>query len=399
MYTSSYTIRATENANIFPEISASKASGKETESSLTKQELSRQVVIIGSGPAGLTAAIYAARASLNPLLVDAPTDHEKQTTPGGQLMITTDVENYPGFSEGIQGPDLMVEFRKQAERFGTEFLEEWITHVDLSERPFKLYTKDKLIKAETLIIASGASAKWLGIPGEAKTPHGFGGNGVSACATCDGPLPAFRNKHLVVVGGGDTAMEEATFLTRYAKRVFVVHRRDKLRASKIMQDKAFRNDKIEFIWNTDVVAIIGTPEQGVTGVHLRNVETGEEKVFDCEGVFIAIGHKPNTHLFKGQIDMDAVGYIKTSGHSTATNIPGVFACGDVQDSVYRQAVTAAGTGCMSAIDAERFLDHLPIALPTGEEVTIEGEHITPDHRVIILPTGEVLPNEPDQVVD
>jgi len=366
---------------------------------LTKQELSRQVVIIGSGPAGLTAAIYAARANLNPLLVDAPTDHEKQTTPGGQLMITTDVENYPGFSEGIQGPDLMVEFRKQAERFGTEFLEEWITHVDLSERAFKLYTDDKLIKAETLIIASGASAKWLGIPGEAKTPHGFGGHGVSACATCDGPLPAFRNKHLVVVGGGDTAMEEATFLTRYAKRVFVVHRRDKLRASKIMQEKAFRNDKIEFIWNTDVVAIIGTPEQGVTGVHLRNVETSEERIFDCEGVFIAIGHKPNTHLFKGQLEMDAVGYIKTSGHSTATNIPGVFGCGDVQDSVYRQAVTAAGTGCMSAIDAEKFLDHLPITLPTGEEVTIEGEHIPPDHRVIILPTGEVIPNEPEQVME
>ena len=198
----------------------------------------------------------------------------------------------------------MVEFRKQAERFGTEFLEEWITNVDLSERPFTLYTDDTIIKADTLIIASGASAKWLGIPGEAKTPQGFGGNGVSACATCDGPLPAFRNKHLVVVGGGDTAMEEATFLTRYATRVFVVHRRDKLRASKIMQDKAFRNDKIEFIWNTDVAAIIGTPEQGVTGVHLRNVETGEEKVFDCEGVFIAIGHKPNTDLFKGQIEMD-----------------------------------------------------------------------------------------------
>jgi thioredoxin reductase (NADPH) len=399
LYTSSYTIRATENANIFPAISASKASGKETESSLTKQELSRQVVIIGSGPAGLTAAIYAARASLNPLLVDAPTDHEKQTTPGGQLMITTDVENYPGFSEGIQGPDLMVEFRKQAERFGTEFLEKWITRVDLSERPFKLYTEDKLIKAEALIIASGASAKWLGIPGEAKTPHGFGGNGVSACATCDGPLPAFRNKHLVVVGGGDTAMEEATFLTRYARRVFVVHRRDKLRASKIMQEKAFRNDKIEFIWNTDVTTILGTPEQGVTGVHLRNVETGEEKVFDCDGVFIAIGHKPNTALFKGQLDMDEVGYLKTNGHSTATNIPGVFACGDVQDSVYRQAVTAAGTGCMSAIDAERFLDHLPIALPTGEKVTIEGEHISPDHRIIILPTGEVVPNEPEPAME
>ncbi len=365
---------------------------------MSQKELRRQVVIIGSGPAGLTAAIYTARASLNPLLIDAPVDHEKQTTPGGQLMITTDVENYPGFSEGIQGPDLMVEFRKQAERFGTEFLEEWITRVDLSQRPFTLYTENSIIKTETLIIASGASAKWLGIPGEAKTPHGFGGNGVSACATCDGPLPHFRNKHLVVVGGGDTAMEEATFLTRYASRVFVVHRRDKLRASKIMQEKAFRNDKIKFIWNTDVTAILGTPDQGVTGVHLRNVQTGEEKIFDCHGVFIAIGHKPNTGLFKGQLDMDGIGYLKTSGHSTATNIPGVFACGDVQDSFYRQAVTAAGTGCMSAIDAERFLDHLPIEMPSGEEVTIEGEHITPDHQRIIMPTGEVLCNLPAEGV-
>ncbi|HEY6046435.1 MAG TPA: FAD-dependent oxidoreductase, partial [Pyrinomonadaceae bacterium] len=199
---------------------------------MSTEEIKRQVVIIGSGPAGLTAAIYTARANLRPLLIDAPADTEKQTTPGGQLMITTEVENYPGFSEGIQGPDLMVEFRKQAERFGTEFLEEWITKVDLSRRPFTLFCDGKVIKAETLIIASGASAKWLGVPGEAKTPNGFGGNGVSACATCDGPLPAFRNKRLVVVGGGDTAMEEATFLTRYAARVFVVHRRDKLRASK-----------------------------------------------------------------------------------------------------------------------------------------------------------------------
>jgi thioredoxin reductase (NADPH) len=359
---------------------------------LPKQELRRQVVIIGSGPAGLTAAIYSARANLKPLLVDAPADTEQQTVPGGQLMITTDVENYPGFSEGIQGPDLMAEFRKQAERFGTDFLEEWITKIELDERPFTLHTEDKIIKTDVLIIASGASAKWLGIPGEAKTPAGFGGNGVSACATCDGPLPAFRNKRLVVVGGGDTAMEEATFLTRYASRVFVVHRRDKLRASKIMQDKALQNDKIEFIWNTAVEKILGNDEQGVTGVHLRNLETGAEKVFECDGVFIAIGHRPNTDLFKGLLDMDDVGYLKTSGHSTATNIPGVFACGDVQDSVYRQAITAAGTGCMSAIDAERFLDHLPVTMPTGEQVTIEGEIVTPDHRLIIEPTGEIFEN-------
>src|SRR5467141_3250610 len=366
---------------------------------MEKQILERDVVIIGSGPAGLTAAIYTARANLRPLLIDAPADAEKQTAPGGQLMITTDVENYPGFAEGIEGPDLMVQFRHQAARFGTEFLEAWITKVNLQERPFTLYTEGQVIKARTLIIASGASAKWLGIPGEAKTPLGFGGNGVSACATCDGPLPAFRNKVLVVVGGGDTAMEESTFLTRYAARVYVVHRRDKLRASKIMQDKAFNNPKLEFIWNTAVEELVGTPEAGVTGVRLRNLQTDEERIFPCAGVFVAIGHKPNTHLFKGQIDTDEIGYIKTSGHSTSTKIPGVFACGDVQDSFYRQAVTAAGTGCMSAIDAERFLDHLPIALPTGEEVTIEGEHITPDHRVIILPTGEVLPNEPDQAVD
>jgi thioredoxin reductase (NADPH) len=351
-------------------------------------------VIIGSGPAGLTAAIYSARANLSPLLIDAPADTDRQTTPGGQLMITTDVENYPGFANGIEGPELMVEFRKQAERFGTEYLEEWINKVDLQSRPFTLYTENKIVKADTLIIASGASAKWLGIPGEAKTPKGFGGNGVSACATCDGPLPAFRNKRLVVVGGGDTAMEEATFLTRYASKVYVVHRREKLRASKIMQEKAFRNEKIEFVWNADVQEILGTLEHGVTGVRLRNASDGEHFTLDCEGIFIAIGHKPNTDLFVGQIEMDAVGYIRTNGHSTSTNIPGVFACGDVQDSVYRQAVTAAGTGCMAAIDAERFLDHLPIEMPSGEEVTMEGEHITPDRQLIITATGEVIPNEP-----
>lgn len=364
---------------------------------MTRETLHRDVVIIGSGPAGLTAAIYSARASLKPLLIDAPADAEKQTAPGGQLMITTDVENYPGFAEGIQGPDLMVEFRKQAERFGTEFLEAWISGADLQERPFTLYTEAYVIKAQTLIIASGASAKWLGIPGEAKVPEGFGGNGVSACATCDGPLPGFRNKTLVVVGGGDTAMEEATFLTRYASRVYVVHRRDKLRASKIMQEKAFRNEKLEFIWNTAVEEILGTETEGVTGVRLRNLDSGEERIFPCSGVFIAIGHKPNTDLFQGQLDTDDVGYIKTAGHSTATNIPGVFASGDVQDSVYRQAVTAAGTGCMAALDAERFLDHLPVLLPSSEEITIEGERLTPDHEKIITPDGKIIPNKSEMV--
>src|SRR3989449_4163768 len=359
------------------------------------QTLDKEVVIIGSGPAGLTAAIYSARANLKPLLIDAPPDAEKQTAPGGQLMITTDVENYPGFSEGIQGPDLMIEFRKQAERFGTEFLEEWITEADLSERPFRLQTGNYVINPGTLIIATGASAKWLGIPGEAKVPAGFGGNGVSACATCDGPLPGFRNQTLVVVGGGDTAMEEATFLTRYAAKVYVVHRRDKLRASKIMQDKAFQNEKIEVIWDAEVAEILGTQEHGVTGVRIRNTVDEEHFTLDCEGVFIAIGHKPNTDLFKGQLEMDEVGYIKTSHRTTATNIPGVFACGDVQDSVYRQAVTAAGTGCMAALDAERFLDHLPVAMPTGEEVTIEGEHLSPDHLKITLPSGEVVLNQPE----
>ena len=359
---------------------------------MATETLHREVTIIGSGPAGLTAAIYAGRANLKPLLIDAPPDAEKQTAPGGQLMITTDVENYPGFAKGIQGPDLMMEFRLQAERFGTEFVEAWIDEVDLSQRPFMLYTKEFTVVTETLIIATGASAQWLGIPGEAKVPDGFGGNGVSACATCDGPLPAFRNKHLVVIGGGDTAMEEATFLTRYAARVTVIHRRDKLRASKIMQDKAFQNDKIDFMWDTEVAEILGTPEAGVTDVRLRDAKTGEERIFPCAGVFVAIGHKPNTDLFKGQLEMDEIGYLKTSGHSTATNVPGVFACGDVQDSCYRQAVTAAGTGCMSAIDAERFLDHLPVQMPSGEEVTMEGEHVTADHRAIIEPDGRMIPN-------
>ncbi len=350
---------------------------------MSTDTLHKEVVIIGSGPAGLTAAIYAARADLKPLVIEGP-------QPGGQLTITTEVENYPGFAEGIQGPELMEQFRAQAARFGTEFLVTWIDQVDLGVRPFTLRTEEHTIKAETLIIASGASAKWLGIPGEAPAPNGLGGLGVSACATCDGFF--FKGKPIVVVGGGDTAMEEANFLTRYASRVTVVHRRDHLRASKIMQDKAFKNEKIDFIWDTDLTEILGMPETGVTGVRLHNLKTGDESEFACEGVFVAIGHKPNTDMFKGQLDMDEVGYLKTAGISMATNIPGVFACGDAQDSFYRQAITAAGTGCMAAIDAERFLDNLPVPLPDGEEATMDGERVTPDHESIIMPDGEVVSN-------
>jgi len=316
--------------------------------------IGKKVVILGSGPAGLTAAIYASRAQLDPLVVDGP-------QPGGQLTITTDVENYPGFAEGIMGPALMTEFRTQAERFGTEFSNLWISEVDLSNRPFTLYAKESpeseevsaIIKAETLIISTGASAKWLGVPGEAPVPEGFGGNGVSACATCDGFF--FRDVPIVVVGGGDTAMEEALFLTRFASRVTLVHRRDEFRASKIMQDRVLENEKIEVLWNTEVREILGTKEKGVEAVRLFNNVSNEESEFMTRGVFVAIGHKPNTDLFRGQLDMDEVGYLITEGRTMRTNIPGVFACGDAQDSYYRQAVTAAGTGCMAAIDAERFL--------------------------------------------
>ena len=317
-------------------------------------KIEKKVVILGSGPAGLTAAIYAGRAQLEPLVIDGP-------QPGGQLTITTDVENYPGFKAGIMGPILMDEFREQALRFGTQIINVWISSVDLSSRPFTLYGKESedaneittVIKAETLIVATGASAKWLGVPGEEPVPEGLGGNGVSACATCDGFF--FRDKPIVVVGGGDTAMEEALFLTKFASDVTLIHRRDEFRASKIMQERVFADHKIKILWNTEVKAIHGTKETGVESVTLFDNQAGETRNFPTQGVFVAIGHQPNTQLFRGLLDMDAVGYIKTEGRTMATNIPGVFACGDAQDAYYRQAVTAAGTGCMAAIDAERFL--------------------------------------------
>ena len=321
---------------------------------MSKDPIRRKVVILGSGPAGLTAAIYAGRAELEPLVIDGP-------QPGGQLTITTEVENYPGFRAGIMGPILMDEFREQAIRFGTEIINVWIDRVDLSKRPFVLYGKESqdsehvssIIEADTLIIATGASAKWLGIPGEAPVPEGLGGAGVSACATCDGFF--FRDRPIVVVGGGDTAMEEALFLTKFASKVTIVHRRGEFRASKIMQDRVFAHDKIDILWNTEVQAISGSQETGVKSVTLYNSKTQETTEFATQGVFIAIGHQPNTDLFKGVLDMDDVGYLITDGRSTKTNVPGVFASGDAQDAIYRQAVTAAGTGCMAAIDAERFL--------------------------------------------
>ena len=301
----------------------------------------RNVVIIGSGPAGLTAAVYAARANLTPLLIEG-------WQSGGQLTTTTEVENFPGFAKGIMGPDLMKEMRAQAERFGTEFVTGDVTAVHFRTHPLAITVDhERTVETRTAIIATGASAIQIGLKNEARLT----GHGVSTCATCDGFF--FRGKELVVVGGGDSAMEEANFLTKFATRVFVVHRRDKLRASKIMQERAFKNERISFIWNSVVEDILG--DDVVTGVRLRNVVMDTTTTLPCAGVFIAIGHRPNTALFVGQLEMDAKGYLVTK-QGTATSVPGVFAAGDVQDSTYRQAVTAAGTGCMAAIDAERYLE-------------------------------------------
>ena len=308
----------------------------------------RKVIIIGSGPAGLTAALYAARANLSPLLIEG-------LEAGGQLMYTTAVENFPGFGrKGVMGPELMASMREQAEHFGTEFIQGNVTKVDLQRQPFTITLEGGAVEtAESLIIATGASARWLDIGDDRK----LSGHGVSTCATCDGYF--FRGKPIAVVGGGDSAMEEAIYLTKFASKVTVIHRRDTLRASKIMQDKAFKNPKIEFLWDSEIAQINDVQQGAVTGITVRNLKTGALHDLALDGVFIAIGHTPNTSLFKGQIDLDETGYIRTYG-GTKTNIPGVFAAGDVQDHIYRQAITAAGSGCMAAIDAERYLEHMPV---------------------------------------
>jgi thioredoxin reductase (NADPH) len=300
-----------------------------------------KVVIIGTGPAGLTAALYTGRAGFKPVVIQGP-------EPGGQLMTTTDVENFPGFPDGIMGPEMMGKFQAQAERFGADLRYGMVTHVDFSQRPFKILVDEEIpLLADTAIVSTGASAKYLGLPNEKRLL----GYGVSACATCDGAF--FRNQEIAIVGGGDTAMEEALFLTRFASKVWLIHRRNEFRASKIMQQRVLAHEKIEVIWNTAIEDVLG--EKEVEALALKNVETGETRTLPVQGFFVAIGHKPNTEIFQGILDMDETGYIQTKSNSTYTNIEGVFACGDAQDHVYRQAITAAGTGCMAAIDAERWL--------------------------------------------
>ena len=307
----------------------------------------RHVIIIGSGPAGLTAAIYSARANLEPLVIEGePSSTSDQ--PGGQLMLTTEVENFPGFPEGIMGPELMLNFRAQAERFGAEFLTEKVTRVDLSERPFRVWVRDTEYRADAVIVSTGARSLMLGLEAESRLL----GHGLSTCATCDGFF--FRGHQIAVVGGGDSAIEEATFLTKFAEKVTIIHRRDELRASKIMQDRAFANPKIEFLWNHTVTDIHGTDK--VEGVQVTNTVDGTVSDLAVTGLFVAIGHLPNTDLFVGQLDMEDNGYLRTQPDSSYTNVEGVFACGDVQDHTYRQAITAAGSGCMAAIDAERWLE-------------------------------------------
>ncbi len=306
--------------------------------------MNQKVIIIGSGPAGLTAAIYAARANLNPLVFEG-------NQPGGQLTITTGVENYPGFPTGIMGPELMDLFREQAKRFGADCQFKYVSKVDFSKRPFKVWVGEDLYTSESIIISTGASAQLLGLESENKLM----GYGVSVCATCDGFF--YKDKKVLVVGGGDSAMEEAIFLTKFASEVWIVHRRDELRASKIMQDRVLKHPKINVHWNSTIDEIIGTVETTVTGVNLKDTVTGEIRSEACDGVFMAIGHTPNTELFKDILPLDEKGYIQTQNGSTATNVPGVFAAGDVQDYVYRQAITAAGSGCSAAIDAERFLEN------------------------------------------